>query len=189
MATGKKSSGKVKKSSKSKSKSNMNLLDLKNKDYNLTQVKGKVSSFLLTSIIIGIIFCIIIGYIIKYLNDLKNCDCFKERNEEVKANIDYLILIEAINLIMIIFSLIVMFRLYSNISSIKSGGNKDYIIHLIFILLNLLVYGFFIYNVYKLMNTVNSDCECTKKPIRFILYIQTFFTLLFCISLILSLFK
>ena len=116
MAVGKKSSGKAKKSSKSKS--NLNLLDLKNKDYNLTQVKGKVSSFLLTSIIIGIIFCIIIGYIIKYLNDLKNCDCFKERNEEVKANIDYLILIEAINLIIIIFSIIVMFRLYSNISSI-----------------------------------------------------------------------
>ena len=123
MAVEKKSSGKVKKSSrkvKKSSKSNMDLLNLKNKDYNLSQVKGNLSSFLLTSIIINVVFCIILGYIIKYLFDLKKCDCFKERNEEVKANIDYIIIIEAITLFMNIILLLYTINLYSKISKIRN---------------------------------------------------------------------
>ena len=189
MAVEKKSSGKVKKSSgkvKKSSKSNMDLLNLKNKDYNLSQVKGNLSSFLLTSIIINVVFCIILGYIIKYLFDLKKCDCFKERNEEVKANIDYIIIIEAITLFMNIILLLYTINLYSKISKIKSGGGNDIMIQLLFILLNLAIYGYFVYSVYKLMNIVNKDCECTIKPIRFILYLQTFITLIYCISLVIS---
>lgn len=189
MPKSKKSSTKTVTKSSSKSKSNMDKLDMKNKDYNLVKVKSKMSGVILFSIVINVVFAIVLGYIVHYLNKLKECDCFKDRNEEVKANIDYLIIIEVITLIFLVLGIIMLIYIYSNINSIKSGGSNTNVLFIVFTLINLAIYGFFIFNVYKLSQIVNKECECTIKPIRYILYIQTFFIVLYFISLIMGLFR
>ena len=72
-----------------------------------------------------------------------------------------------------------------DINKIKSGGgNVNAILtYSILALINLLVYGFFVYNVFLLSKNIDPTCECTQNPIRYLLYIQAIFT---SISILLS---
>lgn len=167
---------KTKKSGKKASKG-LNL-DLKNKDYNLVKIKSTSLNIISITIIIEILLILLLGYIIYYLNNLKNCNCFIENNEENKANVDYLIIIESIGIAVNIIILLRSISLYMDINKIKSGGgNVNAILtYSIAALINLLVYGFFVYNVFLLSKNIDPTCECTQNPIRYILYLQAIFT-------------
>ena len=168
---------KTKKSGKkpaSKSKTNLDNLNLKNKDYNLIKVKSSYLNVISISILLTVVFIVVLGYIIYYLNSLRNCDCFQKKNDTNVSNIDYLIIIESLGVAMNVILLINLISLYMEVNKIKSGGSKvnRYLTIIIFILVNLIVYGFFVYNVFRLSQNVDSSCECALHPIRYLLYLQ-----------------
>jgi len=180
--TGKKTKGVSKKSN--------NNIDLKNKDYNLVKVKSNYSDVIGITILITIILIIMMGYIIYYLNNLKKCDCFKKENVENTVSIDYLIIIEAIGLTMNVIILINLITLYMSVNKIKSGGASYHQKLFIYLILSLyvLIYGLFVYNVYKLSQNVKEDCLCATHPVRFLLYIQAFLVFVYLVLLVLGLF-
>ena len=136
-------------------------------------------SLLRTPLYIAIVFyLIVIAYIsgiIYYLNNLKKCDCFKNSN----INLTYLIVIESIILALnVITSLFLIVIVFSFNNSISGGGNNNAKIYLMIIaVLNILILGYFIYNVYKLSKELNENCECSNSWLRYLLYIQSVFML------------
>lgn len=177
---------------KSKSKkTNVDNLNIKNKNYNLIKVKTSYLSLISASIFTTLILILLLGYIIFYLNNLRSCQCFQDENNKNVSNIDYLIIIEALSLAMNIIILINLLSLYLSVDKIKSGGAYSFNTKLslyIGILVYIIVYGFFVYNVFKLSENVKYDCVCSSHPIRYLLYIQAFITFIYLILLSFGLF-
>jgi hypothetical protein len=187
-----KKSGK-KSASKGKSKLSKNLAKMeKSSNFIVTNnVKSNISGYLISIIIFTLIYIIAVGYIIKYLNDLKKCDCFEKENASNKVNLNYIIIIEYVSLVLGIIALFKFMMMYYLLSSIKSGGGDnsgEKMFMYVYILLTIGIYGFFIYNVFELMKNTDSKCECTQKPIRFVLYFQTILMSLSVLSLVVALF-
>jgi hypothetical protein len=158
-------------------------LKLKNKTplniiKDIKQLKSNPSLLKTPLYIALIIYLIVISYIsgiIYYLNNLKKCDCFKNSN----INLTYLIVIEsiilALNVITALFLIVIVFS-FNN--SISGGGNNNAKIYLMIIaVINILILGYFIYNVYKLSKELDENCECSTSWLRYLLYIQTVFML------------
>ena len=134
------------------------------------------------------------GYIVYYLNSLKSCNCYLE-NEVKRANLDYLIVIEAISLAFNVITLIYIISLLIRLNSFE-GGNKNSTSRyfaIVFYLLYLFVYGYFVYNVYLIADNVDfrddNNCDCSKNPIRYLLYAQgilVFVNLLMFLFIIIS---
>jgi len=178
---------KLKKSKKSKDlKESKDLFKMKNvlpsnfnkditKKNNLKMLKGVIY----TTLIINIIFIIYISSIIYYLNKLKDCQCFLDKNKSNYSNINYLIIIESILLAFQIIAFLSIVYIIYIINNSKIGGGKETMItaYIIFLIL-FLIYGFFIYYVFKLSENISDDCSCSKSWLRYLLYIQTFFILL-----------
>ena len=61
----------------------------------------------------------------------------------------------------------------------SGGGKSDFTMIYLFYLLMLIIDGLFIYYVYRLSQNVNEDCECTKSWLRYLLYIQSIYLLIF----------
>ena len=182
---------KLAKKSKPKPKSNNNLnLNLKDKNYNLIKVKYNYLNTIGISIFLNIIITIFTVYVIIYLNNLKNCDCFKKINDKNNANIDYLLIIESLNLAMLIILLINLVSLYMAVDKIKSGGYSIKAKLTLYITLTIysIIYGFFIYNVYKLSQNIDDKCACTLNPARYLLYVESFLILVYLILSLLGLF-
>ena len=187
-----KKSGK-KSASKGKSKLSKNLAKMeKSSNFIVTNnVKSNISGYLISIILFTLIYIIAVGYIIKYLNDLKKCDCFEKENASNKVNLNYIIIIEYVSLVLGIIALFKFMMMYYLLSSIKSGGGDnsgEKMFMYVYILLTIGIYGFFIYNVLELMKNTDSKCECTQKPIRFVLYFQTILMSLSVLSLVVALF-
>lgn len=181
----------VKKSKPSKKKDIGLELNIKNKNYNLVKVKKNYLNTISLTIFVMVILVILIGYIIYYLNDLKSCQCFQDSNENNVANLDYLIIIESLGLAMNIIIIINLVSLYMQINKIKSGGAYSYTTLLslyVGIILYLIIYGFFVYNVFLLSQNVKSDCECALHPIRYLLYIQAAIILFYLILMVFGIF-
>jgi len=143
---------------------------------------------LFTSIIISIISIAILSYLFYYLHNLQKCDCFQDenKNNEYTANINYLMIIEGILIIMKSIILISLVSWYITLDKQNAGSyssGKNTMIYLL-IILYLLIYGLFVYNVYKLNKNINHDCECAKHPIRFILYLQAIGMIIYILLLI-----
>lgn len=152
--------------------SNINTLIKKD---NLKMLKGMVYIIL----IVNIIIIIYISSIIYYLNKLKECQCFLDKNKSNYSNINYLIVIESILLAFQIIVFISIVYVIYMINNAKIGGGKDIMItaYITFSIL-FLIYGFFVYYVFKLSENISDDCSCSKSWLRYLLYIQTFFIIL-----------
>lgn len=149
-----------------------------------------INNFLLSSLIINIIFTLFHSFIIYYLVNLKKCLCFEESNNKNYSNINYLIIIESLALVSFILasiaSLILMFY-----KSQKGGGDNKKISHTVFYItygIILLINFYFLYNVKKLAENVKEDCECSHSWIRYLLYIYSIYMVLIIISGIITLF-
>ena len=181
MATKKDKKSKTKKITKSGNYDKMEKFSLNNINKPLDFIRYTFI-FWIFYFIIGILF---VGSILYYLNKLKTCQCFIERNKKNHSNIEFLIIVEGVILALFIFGFLTsLFVLYS----VKSGGNYgNYIIYgLIVLFLIIFVQSYFIYNVYKLSQNIDEKCECAKSWIRYLLYIQTFFIITSLISLIIN---
>jgi hypothetical protein len=145
------------------------------KKNNLKMVKG----IIYITLIINIIFIIYISSIIYYLNKLKECQCFLDKNKSNYSDINYLIIIESILLAFQIIAFISIVYVIYIINNVKIGGGKETTItvYIIFSIL-FLIYGFFVYYVFKLSENISDDCSCSKSWLRYLLYIQTFFIIL-----------
>ena len=71
-------------------------------------------------------------------------------------------------------------------SSMRGGnGNSESLMMfftILLIFLNFLIYGYFVFFVYKLAENIKHDCPCAAHPVRYLLYIQAvvvFINLLF----------
>lgn len=175
----KKSSTKKSTTKKSSIKKNdiMNNNNLILKKYNLNKAKSNVRSFLIITLIFNIIMVIFFSSIIYYLNSLKSCNCYLE-NQVKKANLNYLIIIEAIslafNVITVIYLVSLLIRLNNFEGGNKNSGSKYFAI--VFFLIYLFIYGYFVYNVYLIADNIDfsdvNNCDCSKNPIRYLLYAQ-----------------
>ena len=167
----------------------VNGFEINDKNYNLIKVKSNYLNLLSFSIFFTAIIIFLIGYIIYYLNNLKKCRCFQEENNN-NVNIDYLIIIEALGIAWNVIILINLISYYMSINKLKSGGysTKTKIYLYIAIIVYLMIYGFFVHNVFKLSQNVNEDCLCTQHPVRYLLYFQALIIFIFLILMIFGLF-
>ncbi len=181
-----KKSGKSKTSSKKINKTESKIASKNNCISSEKNICSK--NVLFTSIIISVIGIALLSYLFYYLHNLQKCDCFQDenKNNEYTANINYLMIIEGILIIMKSIILISLVSWYITLDKQNAGSNssgKNTMIYLL-IILYLLIYGLFVYNVYKLNKNINHDCECAKHPIRFILYLQAIGMIIYILLLI-----
>ena len=128
--------------------------------------------------------------IIYYLNQLQECTCYQDKNKANYANITYLIVIESMILAVNIIYLIVLGVSIFFINKLKHGGsemNNAFIY--ITLLINVILYSYFVYYVYKIYENVSEDCLCTQNWLRYLLYIQTTFMAFFIIIMLYNLFS
>lgn len=139
--------------------------------------KSLLNPLLYSILIVTLISIAYISSIIYYLNSLKSCKCFEEKNKNNYSNLTFLIIIEYIILIMNIILFLGSIYLFSILNNMPSGGanstgNKN-ILFYIWFLVYLGIYGYFIYNVYKINENIDLKCDCAKSWLRYLLYIQT----------------
>jgi hypothetical protein len=152
---------------------------LKNKLKNLGLTeKDEIYDFMVNVFNILIIYylcyIIFVSGIIYYINQIKDCKCFQEKNKLVGVNITYIYMLEIIILILgiVMFVQLVIAKIF--IKKNKSGGNNENsnILLKITFLINIIVSGYLIYNIIKLSQIPIDDCECDKSSLRYLLYIQ-----------------
>jgi hypothetical protein len=138
----------------------------------------------------NILVIIYTSAIIYYLNKLQECACYQEKNKENYSNISYLIGIESIILAINIIYVIVLGASIYFLNKVKKGGaeNNNIMIYIV-LLLNIVLYSYFVYYVYKIYQNVSSDCECTQNWLRYLLYIQTVFMAFYIIIMLYNLFS
>ena len=132
-------------------------------------------------IIFYLFYIFFISGIIHYINQIKDCKCFQEKNKLVGVNITYIYILEIIMLIISIIMFLNLLFLRSIITKIKNGGNKSILTtNKITYLLSLIVNGYLIYNIVKISEIPTDDCECDKSWLKNLLYIQV---IIICISI------
>lgn len=169
---------------------NIRTLDNFKKFEGLDKLASSARSVLFFVLAFYIICILYVGSIIFYLNKLKDCPCFQYKNETNYTNLTYLIIIESVLLAFYVVITLVIIGLILATYSLKSGGAKGFINYVfIALILQILIYGYFIYYVYKLYENVDKDCECTQSWLRYLLYIQSGFMLLAVLGYIISIFN
>jgi len=136
-----------------------------------------VKNYINPAIIFFVVIIIYISAIISYLNKLKECSCYVDKNNNASSELTYLTVIESvilsINLILLLFILFMKSKI-NNLT--YGGGNNDTKNNLLeyyicaFVLF--VIYFYFIYYVYKLHRNVDDKCECSKNWLRYLLYFQ-----------------
>jgi uncharacterized membrane protein len=156
-----------------KSPKNVTNFFKKLKPANKIKMKSEIQYAIYVLIIFFVLIIIYISAIIYYLNKLKSCQCFLDNNSENYSNLGYLIGIQSIilviNIIMLVFSVILLKGLDVLMSG---GGNSDTSLYYITFIILLLIYSYFIYYVYKLYQNIDEDCECAQEWFRYLLYFQ-----------------
>lgn len=156
---------------KSKSSKYSNIIkNISGKDSKGTPLLNPLLYSILAVTLISIAY---ISSIIYYLNSLKSCKCYQEKNKNNYSNLTFLIIIESIILTMNIILALGTIYLFSILNNSRSGGAESknawfYIWFLVY----LGIYGYFIYNVYKIYENIDPNCDCTENWLRYLLYIQ-----------------
>ena len=148
---------------------------MENNNYEVLKKLNSLIPFILTFNIIMILY---VGSIIYYLHQIKNCQCFIEKNKNNYTNINYLLIIEYIILSVNVFMVLILIFIFNNNSKSnltkKGGAIQNFPTpFLIYFCLIFVVYSFFVYYVYKLHENITEDCECSKSWLRYLLYIQS----------------
>jgi hypothetical protein len=125
-------------------------------------------------IIFYVFYILFISGIIYYINRIKDCKCFQEKNKLVGVNITYIYIIEIILLVLAIITILQLFLGIKYLNEIKSGGGTvNNIGNKISYLISLFINGYLIYNIIKLSEIPTDDCECDKSSLKNLLYIQS----------------
>jgi hypothetical protein len=135
----------------------------------------KVASFTI-SVIVGVV---LIAFAIHYLQKLEECLCAQGKavSAEQKANLQHLKRIEILLLILLFANLLFAFR--SRLTPFLTT---------LFVFVILAVYALFVMNVYKLYNSMPSDCECALKWPRFYIYFQAIMMSVVLLTFVIAIF-
>ena len=118
------------------------------------------------------------GLIVDHLEEIPDGKCcFKYSNY----------IIEVISIALNIVMVIQLFSLYFAVSSMRGGGKEIKFYMLLILFLYIIVYGYFIYFVYKLSQNIKYDCLCAQSPIRFLLYAQAILIFIYLLFIIFGL--
>lgn len=134
-------------------------------------VKNVISS-LYFLIFFYVIYSIFITFIITYIRGIKDCPCFLEKNKQVGANITYIYILEIIYLIVTVMNIISSIIAVKVLKSKQKGGDKMNISNRIGYLIGLIIGVYLLYNIYKLSQIPEDDCDCDKNSLKYLLYIQ-----------------
>ena len=124
-----------------------------------------------------------IGIII-YLNKLKECECYKEKNSVNYSNLNYLIFIEYIILVVNVIYIFIALSFINFVNNYMVGGNMNDTLMYTVLLTNIVLYSFFIYYVYKIYQNVSVNCTCTQNWLRYLLYVQAGFMFVYVITMV-----
>lgn len=157
----------------------------------LEKVKQK-KLYLTSPLVFSIIFILSLFGIIYYLFQLKNCLCFEKRNEEYKANLDYLITIDIVILIFYTILFVSIIFMYQN-NTVMSGGNmivrNIYYIILSIIIVLIVLTIFFLFHIYKLSFSIDESCECSNSKLKYLLYAQSVLSSLFLVGMFVGIYN
>lgn len=167
----KKTLKKMKISKRKATKTTKKIKDIQ-KAFNENGIKN-VSFVIYTLIFIYIIAIVFIGYIISYIKQIKDCQCFIEKNKEIGTNINYIYYLEIIIFVIYVFNLLSLIYFSFLFNSSMKGGAANLMIQRISYIIGLLINGYLIYNIYKLSEIPEDDCECVKSWLKNLLYIQS----------------
>ena len=156
--------------SKSKSKSKSKSLTKANSSMVLNNAKG----YLYTMIVSYVLVIIYVSYIIYYLNTLKNCKCYQDKDRLNYSNITYLVIIESLIIAINIIAVISLLFVLSYMNKSKSGGGSfsKFLPYYVILAVIFLISLYFIYYVYKLSENIDPNCPCSQSWLRYLLYIQ-----------------
>ena len=179
MSKGKSKKSSQKSSSKTSPKTPMDINKMSNENV-IKFIKSLDMTPIYMVLGFNLIVILYISSIIYYLNKLQVCSCYNEINENNSSNLTYLVVIEAIILTITIISTIVILVTIYTIRNIKQKGGRQQLglLAIVFLIINLGITIYFVYNVYKLSQNVKPDCECTKSWLRYLLYIQSVFMII-----------
>ena len=186
---GKKQSKKTNKQQLTNKKmSNKNMVDM------IVKNKHVYNNVIMLYIFIQIIAIFWISGIIYYLNKLQKCECYMNVN---KSNISYLLFIEYLFLILYVIMIITLVIGLIRMNSIQKGGSGNSQIHMrtvsiITFLIFFVIYGYFLYNVYKIHTSndlTSKNCDCARNNwLKYLLYIQSLFMLMSLLSIFSTIF-
>lgn len=162
-----------------------NIKNIKKLDSNVLK---KINMRLYLGIVIFIVVIIWCSIIINYLTKINSCNCYNEENKLNHSNIQYLIIMEAIIIVFHIFFILVCSSSLYLLNNKSGGGKSDNPLRFIMTLLYIIIWGFFVYYVYKFSENVNENCSCTQSWVRYLLYIQSFYYLLSIFGILIMLF-
>ena len=114
-----------------------------------------------------VVFLVLVGFTLKYLIELENCECFEEEGK-YKTNILFLKIFQVIILINIVLSLGTSFWLRSQ----KGGSNTMLVVSFILALLLGVFHFFVVLNIWNFHKSIKDDCECSNKKEKYVLYYQ-----------------
>jgi hypothetical protein len=135
----------------------------------LNMVKSTMSLYLTLSIF----YIFLVSGIIYYINNIKNCSCFNELNKNNEVNINYIYILEIILLVLYILIALSLIYSISLLNKIQLGGaNKIISVHTLGFIISLFINGYLVYNIYKLSQIKDENCECSKNKFKILLYIQ-----------------
>lgn len=125
-------------------------------------------------IIYYLCYIIFVSGIIYYINQIKDCKCFQEKNKLVGVNITYIYILEIIILVLGLFTFIQLVISRSLINRVINGGNKQNSNNSLKIMffITIIINGYLIYNIAKLSEIPIDDCQCDNSSLRYLLYIQ-----------------
>ena len=166
----------------------------------LVQKINERKLYLNSPIVFSFIFIISLFGIVNYLFRLKNCICFEERNQEHKANLNYLLSIDIILLVFYVF-LFGTLLYYSSSSSVRPSLSVPnmltivrnlktfYYVMLSIIAVLILLTLFFLFYIYKLSLSLDDSCECSNSKLKYLLYAQGVLSTLFLVGLFVTVYN
>lgn len=123
---------------------------------------------------ITIFYIFLVSGIIYYINNIKNCSCFNELNKNNEVNINYIYILEIILLVLYILIALSLIYSISFLNKIQIGGaNKLISVHTFGFIISLFINGYLVYNIYKLSQIKDDNCECSKDKFKMLLYVQS----------------
>lgn len=142
-------------------------------------IKNKVKGVFYIAATFHVLIIAYISFIIYYLNQLKICQCFNDKNNENYSNLDYLLFIEYLILTMnIIFFIFYLYVINLINTPRNGGGNNNQLLYYISFFILLALYSYFIYYVYKLHENIDKNCKCANTWFRYLLYFQAILMLI-----------
>jgi hypothetical protein len=138
-------------------------------------------------IFIGILSIICLYILYKtyyYLQQVEQCDCFKDDDKKYGVNIEYMKFFQILHIIIFIMYVSWGFFIKRPMVGYRCGFN---FISVQLLILLLCLYGYMFYNILHFYRNVKSDCKCVDQSIyKYFIYFQGISSLMSVMQIIYS---